>query len=262
MAKEPLAGKKRPFQPGRPKARKNRRSPARERDETALPMPGGPALGNRALQRLLPGLRPSQALAARLLRQGDLTALSPAALLTPQVLRQVAEAAQAEQAARRPRAVQGAVTIRPVQVEYYDVTGSSLAEVAGQLDPDEWGHCQASYNYTYAATGGRTTRINVTLTLSMRLPRWRGKGWQQASPQARREWNRMLQALRRHEDGHADIARKWAPIFQERLIDHDEADVAQEGAAVEAESQAEQDQFDVDTAHGQNSGVSLDLSIP
>jgi len=71
----------------------------------------------------------------------------------------------------------------------------------------------------------------------------------------------MLQALRRHEDGHAGIARRWAPVFQERLFDRDEADVPQEGAAVEAEAQAEQDQFDVDTAHGQNSGVSLDTSI-
>lgn len=226
-----------------------------------------PGLTNRSLQRILtegvgsarPGME--AVLLDRLRRVSATASAHAVAGLTGSVLRQAAEEGEAEPASERRSPPQGKITIRSPRVEYYDVTGATLEEVLDQLDPDEWGHCAANYRYTYSATGGRTTRVNVTLTLTIRLPRWRGAGWRAASRPAREEWNRMVAALRAHEDHHAEIARTWAPIFRERLFDIDEGDVELEGSNVEAEAQAEQDQYDADSAHGQNEGVSLDTSI-
>lgn len=267
MSKTMRTGKYTLSTSGGSRIRKPRRG-STKRDETAeTAVYGSPALSNRAMQRILPGLRPGEPNAAQRLREaGGLNAPMPVSALAPQVLRQVAEEALAEQTAEetadKPKVVQGRVTVQPVQFDYYDVSGETLADVAGQLDPDEWGHCRANYSYSYAATGGKTTRVNVTVTITIRLPRWRGNGWNKASPAAKAEWNRMLTALRTHEDRHAEIGRRWGPTMQERLYGIDESNVAAEGSAVEAEAQAEQDKFDADTAHGQNTGVSLDTSIP
>jgi hypothetical protein len=155
----------------------------------------------------------------------------------------------------------GTVTIQPVQDDPYDVTGTSLAEVMDQLDPTEWGHCRYHYDYDYETTNGRTTRVDVTLTLTVRLPRWQGQGWDDASEAVKGEWRRMLRALATHEEGHADIARDWAPTVRERLLNRPEGNVQQRYSQVLGEVRTDQDRYDDQTNHGQTQGVSLDLSI-
>lgn len=71
-----------------------------------------------------------------------------------------------------------------MQVEEYSVTGSTLAEVAQQLDPEEWGRCTYTFDYSYETTNGRVTKVDIALQLVIRLPRWQGRGWEQASPGA------------------------------------------------------------------------------
>jgi len=155
----------------------------------------------------------------------------------------------------------GTITINEVQTNYYDVTGTTLTEVSEQLDPTEWGRCHYHYSYPYETTNGRTTKVNIILTLTVRLPRWQGAGWDAASEAAKTEWRRMLQALETHEEGHAAIARTWAPTIKQRLLDQSEGDVETEYNTVFAEVVTEQDEYDADTTHGQTQGVSLDLSV-
>jgi hypothetical protein len=154
----------------------------------------------------------------------------------------------------------GKVTIEQPKVEEYDVTGSKLNEVYSQLDPVEWGRCRWVVDYDYDTTDGKVTKVNITLHLIIRLPRWSGAS--AASAAARAEWQRMLRALRGHEDGHADIARKWAPIFKDRLLKQPEDQVSDKYQKTLDDLNAESDKYDDDTQHGQTQGVSLDTTIP
>jgi predicted secreted Zn-dependent protease len=154
----------------------------------------------------------------------------------------------------------GTLTIEEPQSDPYDVSGMTLAEVHSQLDPTEWGRCTYHYGYDYDTTNGRTTSVNVTLTLTIRLPRWQ-EGRADASDAARTEWDRMMGALRTHEDGHADIAREWAPTVRERLLGVQEGNVASRYSQVRGQVQTRQNEYDGQTQHGQTQGVSLDLSV-
>jgi predicted secreted Zn-dependent protease len=154
----------------------------------------------------------------------------------------------------------GTLTIEEPQSDPYDVSGTTLAEVHSQLDPTEWGRCTYHYDYDYDTTNGRTTRVNVTLRLTIRLPRWQ-EGRADASDAARTEWDRMMGALRTHENGHADIAREWAPTVRERLLGVQEGNVASRYSQVRGQVQTRQDEYDTQTQHGQTQGVSLDLSV-
>jgi predicted secreted Zn-dependent protease len=240
MSKAVLSGKKR----AHPSKEKRKRSHSISHDEM-VENPAGlyPGISNSAFQRLL-GLQ----------REGIRDTVSGGSAAWSQILRQVKKGKQA-------RPSDGTVTILPAQIEYYDVTGRTLQEAHDQLDPDEWGRCQVHYQYDYAATDGRTTKVNLTVSWTIRLPRWRGEGYQRASRKARQEWDRMLRALRDHEDGHANIGRSRGPKIREGLLDQEESALDQIMSQLEAEAQKEQDDFDQKTNHGQNQGVNLDVSI-
>jgi hypothetical protein len=154
----------------------------------------------------------------------------------------------------------GTVTIQEPQADPYDVSGTTLAEVHAQLDPTEWGRCTYHYDYDYETTNGRATRVDITLRLTIRLPRWQ-EGRDEATPEARAEWDRMLAALRAHEERHAEIAREWAPTFKERMLGVREGNLASRHSQVLGQVDARQDAYDAETNHGQTEGVSLDLSI-
>jgi predicted secreted Zn-dependent protease len=156
----------------------------------------------------------------------------------------------------------GTLTIHEPASDPYTVTGSTLAEVTPQLDPEEWGRCTWNFRYTYSSTNGVATRVNIVLRLTIRLPQWTGTGWRNASDAAKAEWQRMLGCLRTHENGHADIARDWAPTLQQRLLNQPEADLARIWQTSLADHETAQHDYDTRTRHGQTQGVSLDTSIP
>ena len=154
----------------------------------------------------------------------------------------------------------GTVTIQSPQSDPYDVSGTTLAQVHSQLDPTEWGRCTYHYGYDYETTNGRTSRVDITLTLTIRLPRWQ-EGRNEASAAARTEWDRMMGALQAHEERHAEIAREWAPTFKERMLGVRESNVASRHSRVLGQVDDRQREYDTQTQHGQTEGVSLDLSV-
>lgn len=154
----------------------------------------------------------------------------------------------------------GTVTIEPPGSDPYDVSGTTLAEVHAQLDPTEWGRCIYHYDYDYDTENGRVTRVDITLRLTIRLPRWQ-QGRDEASPEARAEWDRMMAALRAHEERHAEIAREWAPRFKQRILGVRAGNATATYNQVKREADAAQRQYDAETHHGQTEGVTLDLSI-
>lgn len=154
----------------------------------------------------------------------------------------------------------GTVTIEEPTSDPYDVSGTTLAEVHAQLDPTEWGRCTYHYDYDYGTTNGRVTRVDITLRLTIRLPRWQ-EGRDEAAPEARAEWDRMMAALRAHEERHAEIAREWAPRFKQRILGVPAGNATATYNQVKREADAAQRQYDAETHHGQTEGVTLDLSI-
>jgi len=201
-------------------------------------------IGNAAVQRLL----------AERNGQQQLDPNSAQAIVQNALQRQEEEVAEQAPA-------NGEVTIEEPTVETYDVTGATLAEVAQQLDPNEWGRCTYQFAYSYEITNGRATKVDITLTLTIRLPRWQGEGWNQASDGAKAEWNRMLEALRSHEDAHAEIARRGAPLIQAGLMNQRSGRINARFNRLKRQVDQETEQFDQQTNHGRNDGVTLDLSI-
>ena len=262
MTKEPLTNRKR--------VKKRRRM----RDEERTPGQLGPQsdltklhhqLGNQAVQHILTqpnghgNLKLDRATLLRLKEEPG----SPAQAVANQVAAQAGAVQRQEEQAGGPQAEasSGTVTVEQPQYDYYDVSGSSLAEVGGQLDPDEWGRCTYHFDYSYDTSSGRTTKVDITLRLTIRLPRWSGEGWDKASPAAKKEWQRMLKALEKHEADHADLARKWAPVFKERLLNQKENNVKARHKQALQEVDKETKDFDDKTKHGQSQGVSLDTTI-
>jgi predicted secreted Zn-dependent protease len=155
----------------------------------------------------------------------------------------------------------GTFTIQPVQFDYYDVSGSTLAEIAPQLDPEEWGHCDAQYEYSYEATAGRATRVDITLTPTIRLPRLQVSGEKPLSPKAQKEWNRMLTVLKKHENNHDKIARRRASVIRNSLVGKKESQLGDIFEKAVGKAQQAQDKYDKKTQNGKTEGLKLDLSI-
>lgn len=157
--------------------------------------------------------------------------------------------------------VNGQTIIETVRYNEYRIAGKTLAAVAGKLG-SEWGRCTYDYTYKSIATNGRVTRVDVTLKLVIRIPRWHGKGYNRASPAVQAEWDRMLTALRDiHEEGHAEIARKWAPRIRQELLGQKASDVASCFEQLSAQVAEDQKRYDQQTDHGRAQGVTLDTSI-
>jgi hypothetical protein len=156
---------------------------------------------------------------------------------------------------RTPGAATGTVTLPDPTVDYDDYSGETLADVAALLPEDEWGRCEWDFVHTFESTNGTITRVDVTLTRTIWLPRWVERD--QASAAERAEWDRMVRNLRTHENGHATKARTWAPRLKQRMLNQPESEEATIKETFLTDHQAEQDQYDTDTQHGKTQGVSL-----
>jgi predicted secreted Zn-dependent protease len=225
-----------------------------------------PLIGNAEVQRVISRQKKADSHTAgsgaagmqHLLGSGNL--FQVVAGTAPQIFREEGDES-AEELSGGNAGGNGTVTINAPAYDYYDVSGTTLAEVGDLLDPTEWGRCNVRYTYSYSATNGRVTSVTLTVNITIRMPRWSGQGYQNASPAARAEWNRMVAALGAHENQHAGIGRTWAPTIRSRLLSAAEADLNSTLTQGISDAQVDQDQFDSDTDHGQTQGVSLDTSI-
>ena len=160
--------------------------------------------------------------------------------------------------------------------EYYEVTGSTVAELRASLDRNgprkspsgrssagftQW-NVEWSYLWTTTSDECRLTRVSTTLTVATTLPRW-----SPADPpvELSARWSRFLEALRAHEDGHAQNGRDATRVIGERLRalppEPDcpalAAAVQKAAEAVLAEYTARDVSYDVRTAHGLTQGTLL-----
>jgi predicted secreted Zn-dependent protease len=160
------------------------------------------------------------------------------------------------------------------QQRYYDVAGSTVAELRAsvrQLGPGEEGQERDALTvwdvaWTYG-TGRPADRcalrdVQVTLTVTVTLPRWRHPA--DASPPLIAAWNSYVAHVEVHEAGHRAIAEQYARRLVAALtaLRGDPCDkvwdaAGRTAARVVAEGRAKNREYDVATNHGQTQGVIL-----
>jgi predicted secreted Zn-dependent protease len=194
----------------------------------------------------------------------------------------------------------GQIKIERPKIEYYDVTGSSLAEVSKQLlKSDEW--YEHEYDYDIKAKDGVVAEVDITVTTTIKLPRWQGPGWAQASDRDKVEWLRMLtamevdpnakfekdsgipamwldpnwesvpetikgewramlQLMQRDEKGYPDTVRRHAMVFQQRLFGRPEGQVKSIADQFLKDLKVEREKYDRQIKFGENKKISLETS--
>jgi predicted secreted Zn-dependent protease len=138
----------------------------------------------------------------------------------------------------------GAEPAVKVTTTYYAIGGTMSAELKAQmrsLGP----HGFWAYTRWYVRWTGA---CRVSLEISYTYPRWTDEG--SAPPQLRAEWNRMMERLRAHEQGHGQHGRNAAREVEQSGCRDDPRRITGKWA--------EQDKvYDTQTSHGRAQGVVL-----
>jgi predicted secreted Zn-dependent protease len=174
--------------------RRRRRSPDEERSPLRSVNPGARLSGLALLQQQV-GNRVVQQMLARSTGSG-----------------QAQRQAEEDEKAAKALVEVGEIEIEKPEIEYYEVTGNSLAEVSGQiLPPGQW--YEYEYRYVPKVENGVVTQVDVTVDITLRLPQWTGPGWDQAPDADKFEWLQLLQALEiDQEEEYEDVTelpQKW-----------------------------------------------------
>ena len=161
-----------------------------------------------------------------------------------------------------------------IAIRYYEVTGHSAGELRAQLDRlgpigsdgrrydgrTDW-DARWSYSYSDSAAGCRIDRVTVSANITYTMPSWNGAD---SAPQPLREhWRGYLAALRRHEEGHRDLALEAARAIERGIREMPQTLLCQAlPAALDALGQRTVEQhkkldaeYDARTGHGTTQGA-------
>jgi Bacterial protein of unknown function (DUF922) len=147
------------------------------------------------------------------------------------------------------------------------VQGQTLADVGAALKSlDEWGRGGGALRADPIPIG-TSTNLTVTLhgNLVRRLAVW--ADYSSASAAAKREWDRMVEKLKAHEQRHMEIAIEHGDALAKELIGKDISRIAPMVTARNALMAKDQKKLDDATDHGAKKGVPygdvyLDTSVP
>jgi predicted secreted Zn-dependent protease len=114
-------------------------------------------------------------------------------------------------------------------VDYRDVSGDTetalVAALKGSASADSAGdrffahtHWRLTWNFRVESGNGscRLASATTELDVDMTLPRWDAPP--SASPELVKRWNTFMKALRKHEDGHRDIAVAAANAIEKHAV--------------------------------------------
>jgi predicted secreted Zn-dependent protease len=152
------------------------------------------------------------------------------------------------------------VTIQQANWTTYDVQGQTLEEVARNIEQlQEAGqtHWDANYQVTEWGQGNDIVKADVTVTVSVSMPNWPGVT---SRPQAEQdEWNRFVEALREHEQGHIDLANQYLENADTLIEGYDEDTAKRQWQENLSALQQASDGYDGQNDHGRNSGTTIEL---
>lgn len=117
---------------------------------------------------------------------------------------------------------------KKVEIEYYDINGGSDQELKKQMknsaihDKNKktfYAHTAWQVNwdfYTAPLMGGcMIAGVKTTVNIRYRFPRWVDEA--EGPPALRERWKHFMEALKEHEEGHADIAMAAANEVEETI---------------------------------------------
>jgi predicted secreted Zn-dependent protease len=193
----------------------------------------------------------------------------------------------------------GQIKIERPKIEYYEVSGNTLLDVSKQvLEGGEW--YEYEYDYDVKSKKGIVTQVDVTVSPTLRLPRWRGPGWEQASDREKVEWQRllsvmevpsekfedetelpavwldpnwevvpdtikgewraMLQSMQGKEKGYIDVIHRRALVLQQRMLGRPDGQVTEIFDQFLKDLKVEREKYDRQTKFGVKKKISLEAS--
>jgi predicted secreted Zn-dependent protease len=193
----------------------------------------------------------------------------------------------------------GQISIERPKIEYYDVSGNTLLDASKQvLKSGEW--YEYEYEYATKSEKGVVAQVDVTVTPTLRLPRWRGIGWEQASDREKAEWMRllsvmevppakfedetelptvwldpnweavpdtvkgewraMLLSMQGEEEGYADVIHRRALVLQQRMLGRPDGQAKEIFDQFLKDLKVEREKYDRQTKFGEKKKISLEAS--
>ena len=140
----------------------------------------------------------------------------------------------------------------------YEVQGHTLEEAARNIEQQaEAGRTHWVTRWHVMERNGDHTikRAEVEVWLEITMPHW--SGYDSATAAEKAEWDRFVQALHDHEQGHIDVVREYtenADTMLEGLNDHDAAEAWKNN---EAALKQASDHYDGTNDHGRNAGTTI-----
>jgi predicted secreted Zn-dependent protease len=170
--------------------------------------------------------------------------------------------------------IAGAEPTIKTNYDYYDIEGRTAAELRDQMNRngvlwtdgntyDAYTGWNVRWKYRYRITDYdcSISSVATTLNVEFRLPRW--TNYASGAAALRRKWDKYMQSLRRHENGHRDlgvqaaieIERSIAALEPAALCD-DLAEAANElGRSIVSEYTAKEREYDEQTNYGESQGA-------
>ena len=105
----------------------------------------------------------------------------------------------------------------------------------------------------------KVLKAAVTVTETVTLPKW--TKYDKQCDRHKAEWDRFSAALKTHEDSHVAIDRKWFENITSKLIGLKDSDVDAKLAAIQAQAQKDNEDYDTANGHGTKNGTNIDAGI-
>ncbi len=153
------------------------------------------------------------------------------------------------------------IRIAGVDMDYYDVSGSSAVEIRHNLNRQHVhggfdGYTGWNVHWNWPGFGSNTCDLDsasLQTDVRVRLPRWQPP--RDADPALVLKWNNYLGSLAHHEQGHVQLARQGFAKMQQILQSSSCAEADAKLNAVLGEMRQADLRYDADTGHGSTQGA-------
>lgn len=141
----------------------------------------------------------------------------------------------------------------------YKVKGKDITEAAAFMRSSPYAACyKANPTFDFDWDDVTCTGLVITAAPTIAMPKWPGAS--KLKGQEKKDWQKMMTALKKHEDSHHKKWKKAAEDFKkarEKAGDFPKKDVAKTMKAFFTKAQGVMDKYDGSTNHGESEGVTL-----
>jgi predicted secreted Zn-dependent protease len=152
-----------------------------------------------------------------------------------------------------PPATVDSITFENAEVRFYTVTGSTANEIRNSINNNRPGSYDGWAQWYFSWSGCQDGGVQVNYTITVDFPQW--------SPPANlsgtlvQSWNRYINALALHEQGHVDLVMAAVPNFIDTLQNVDCDEINATANAMLADINEANVQYDEETNHGATQGA-------